>query len=95
MPDTANLSAFARGMSDPARGAFAVTKSDVTVFDNVSPNPPPARSLYVGGTGDVAVQFVDGTTAIFKAVPTGFILPIHVNKVLATGTTATAILGLY
>lgn len=75
--------------SDPARGAFAVTKSDATVFSQ------PTRALYVGGAGDVAVRMLDQTTVTFVGVPAAGLLPIRVDKVLSTGTTATSIVGLY
>jgi hypothetical protein len=56
----------------------------------------PTRALYVGGTGNVAVRMVgDQTTPIFSAVPAGAILPIRVDKVLSTGTTATSIVGIF
>lgn len=78
------------GRSHDVAGAYdavAVTKSDATVI-------APTRGLYVGGTGDVAVRMVSGNTATFSAVAVG-ILPIQVNKVLSTGTSATLILALY
>lgn len=74
-------------MSDPARGAVAVTPSDATTLAGV-------RALYIGVTGDVAVVTPGRTTSVvFKAAPVG-ILPVQVTKVLATGTTATDIVGL-
>lgn len=75
--------------SSPAIQAFAVTKSDTTVF------PRPTKALYVGGAGDVAVLLADDTSSVvFSAVPAGTFLPVRVSKVLSTGTTATLILGL-
>lgn len=75
------------GATDPADGAFAVTPSDSTTLSGV-------RALYIGVTGDVAVQTRRrGTSVVFKAVPVG-ILPVQCVKVLATGTTATDILAL-
>lgn len=72
-----------------AVAGFAVTPSDTTVFDSTH------RALYVGGAGDVKVRMVrDGTTLTFSAVPAGTILPVSVDKVFATGTTATLILAL-
>lgn len=72
-----------------AVAGFAVTTSDSTVF------PTAMRALYVGGTGDVKVRMMrDGTTLTFSAVPGGTILPIEVDMVFATGTTATLILAL-
>lgn len=72
-----------------AFGGVAITKSDATVLS------PFLRALYVGGTGDVAVRMMDGTTPTFSAVPAGTLLPIQVDKVLSTGTTATLMVGLY
>lgn len=69
-----------------AHGAVVVIKSDSTVI-------PETRSLYVGGTGDVAVVMADGQTVTFTSVPVG-ILPVQVSKVL-NSTTATNILALY
>lgn len=86
---------YRRAEEGPARGAFVVTKSNTTVFDNIGPNPPPARSLYIGVTGDVAVTMLDDSTVTFSAVPAGMILPIVVKQVLSTGTTASGIVGLY
>lgn len=70
----------------PAYDAFAVTPNDATV--------QAAESLYVGGAGDVAVETEAGNAVTFKDVTAGAVLPIRVNRVLATGTTATEILGL-
>jgi hypothetical protein len=80
---------LATGVSGPASGGFAVTKSDATVFSQ------PTRSLWVGGAGDVAVRMLDGTTPIFVGVTAGTLLPIRVDQVLSTGTSATSIVGLY
>lgn len=72
-------------LSAPATDAFAITKSDSTTFY--------ARSLYVGGAGDVVVTTRKDTDVTFKAVPAGTILPIRCSKVKAA-TTATDIVGL-
>ena len=78
----------------PAVKARAVTKSDSTVVA--------ARALYVGGAGDVAVLMEGdgltggtGTAVTFSAVPAGTFMPISVNKVMSTDTTATLIVALY
>lgn len=64
----------------------AVTKSDVTVFSN------PTGALWVGGVGDVAVRMYGSQTSItIVAVPAGSWLPITVDQVLSTGTSATSI----
>lgn len=73
----------------PMTGGFAVTKSDATIFAQ------PTRAVWVGGVGNVAVTYLDGTTDILLAVPTGTMLNIRVTQVLSTGTTATNLSGLY
>lgn len=74
------------------RSAIAVTKSDTTLYDEA--NGGPIAGIYVGGTGDVAVKTANGETVTFSAVPVGTILPITVQKIMSTNTTATLILGL-
>lgn len=71
----------------PGVSAFAVTKSDSTVFS------PPTRRLWIGGTGDVAVLMQQDTVPVtYSAVPVGW-LDVSVTKVMSTGTTATLIIG--
>lgn len=53
------------------------------------------RGLYIGTGGDVAVRNLRGNTVVFANVPDGSILPIRVDRVLATATTATDIVGLW
>lgn len=74
-----------------------------TCYQNAVPITPtnntligPFSGLFIGVSGDVTVimRNDDGSTPVlFKAVPVG-ILPIAVQGVNATGTTATNILGL-
>ena len=71
-----------------AWSAVALTKSDSTVIGMT-------RALYIGGSGDVAVRMKDGSTATFSGATAGSILPIQVDKLLSTGTTATLVLALY
>lgn len=73
----------------PAEGGYAITKSDTTVLE------PPTRAVWVGGAGDLAVRYFDQSTDTLKSVPAGTLLPIRVDKVLSTGTTATNISGMY
>jgi hypothetical protein len=72
----------------PATGVISITPSDATTL-------PATRGLYIGGAGNVAVLMSNGSTAVFLGVPVGTTLNLSVIKVLATGTTATAILALY
>jgi hypothetical protein len=72
----------------PAIAGFTVTPSDTTVLTDV-------RALWVGAAGNVAVRMIaDGSTLVFAGVPAGTLLPVQVDKVMATNTTAGSMLGL-
>lgn len=78
---------MASDMTDPARGAFAVTPDDVTTFSGV-------RALYIGVSGNVSVLAPGSNVpVIFKSVAVG-VLPVQCRQVLSTGTTATDIVAL-
>ena len=83
MPDT--YQNFGGG----AVGAFAITPSD-TVNHQVT------RAIWVGGTGNISVLMMDGTSAVFTAVAasTNLPWPMRVRRVNATSTTATGLIGL-
>ncbi|HEY2068268.1 MAG TPA: hypothetical protein VGG48_01840 [Rhizomicrobium sp.] len=74
------------------QAAQAITPTDNSAIG-------PYQGLYIGVAGDVTVVMRNGdgaggvTTVLFKAVPVG-LLPIAVQGVNATGTTATNIVGL-
>lgn len=70
-----------------ARDAVAITVSDSTIYT------PSLAGLYIGGAGDVTVKGLGGKAVTFKAVPAGTILPINVQAVMNTNTTATNITG--
>jgi hypothetical protein len=72
----------------PAQFALAVTPN------NDADLPLRARSLYIGGAGNIALVTVGGSSITFNNIPAGFILPVRVARVLATGTTATQIVSL-
>lgn len=65
----------------------SVTPSDVTDLNGAA--------LYIGTGGDVAVESENGNQVTFQNVDDGSWMPIRVNKVLATGTTATGIVAIY
>lgn len=68
-----------------ASDGVAVTPSDSTEVG--------FHGLYIGATGAVTVKGISGVAVTFLGVPAGTILPIVVNRVMATGTTATSIVG--
>jgi hypothetical protein len=79
----------AGSVSAPAKHAFAVTPSDSTDLAQET------RALYVGSSGNLAVIMASGETVTFAGVAAGSLLPIRVDRVKATGTTASDILGVY
>jgi len=70
-----------------AYNAAAITPSDATII-------PITRGIWVGVAGNVAVRMAGGASVTFTGVPIG-ILPIQVDMVKATSTTATTLLALY
>lgn len=83
----ASITAALKGLG-VAIGGELIESSDTADLGYV------ARSLYVGGGGDVSVKCVNGETVTFAAVPAGAVLPVAVLRVFASGTTATQIVGL-
>lgn len=79
------------GTTDTSSGqdAFAVTPSDTVAFTQQH-----ARALYVGVTGDVTLVTLSGGVVTFTAVPAGSIIPVQCQRVNATATTATNIVGI-
>ena len=86
MPDT--YAAHASSLTAPARDGFAITPNDATDLPDVT------RALYVGGPGHLVLTLQAGATLTLSNVPSGSLLPLRVKRILATGTTATAIVGL-
>jgi hypothetical protein len=79
---------WATGITAPAGHGFAVTAHDANDL------PETTRALYVGGGGTIALVLASGATITLSGVPSGALLPIRACRVLATGTTATAMVGL-
>lgn len=73
----------------PVAHATAITPHDDNDLTIVT------RGLYVGGAGDVAVILHGGEAVTFTSLAAGVIHPLRVTRVKATGTTATAILGVW
>ena len=78
-----------RSLTAPPEHGAAVVPDDARDLAAVT------RALYVGGAGDLAVVMADGTRLVFGAVPAGTLLPVRVARVLATGTSATRVVGLW
>lgn len=79
--------------NSPAGDAAAVTPSDTNdlIKDGMRP-----RGLYIGTGGNVRVQMrSESITVDFLNVLSGTILPIMVDRVHTSGTTASNIVALY
>lgn len=87
MPLTPISNSIAAG---PMGRGFAITPSDTTVLTQ------PTRGVWVGGAGTIVVLMNgDTVTVTLLGVATGTMLNLSVVKVMATGTTASSIVGLY
>jgi hypothetical protein len=85
-----------------AREEYDAVVHDAAASDGayVTPNdgmvmPRQTRGLYIGSSGDLVVRMLAGTTLTFAAVPAGALLPLRVDMVKATGTTAGNIVALF
>lgn len=83
------LNRVRRDVSSAWKGV-EITPSDATVL------PDGIRGVWVGGAGNLTVILSgDAKEITLAGVPAGTLLPIQISKVMATGTTATAITALY
>jgi hypothetical protein len=73
----------------PSRRVMAITPDDTGYLREAT------RALYIGEGGDVALIAADDEeTTIFRNVASGSVLDVQTVAVKATGTTASAIVGL-
>ena len=79
----ADLSAIA-----PSPKAASITPSDSADIDAT-------RGIYVGTSGDLKVDMLDGTAITFVALAAGIVHPLQVRRIYATGTDADNIVALY
>ena len=89
MPIVDPFKDYTTGPTSPITGGFDVTPNDSNDL------PVLTRALMVGAEGDVVVAFIDGTLLTLPALSAGVVYPIRAARIMATGTTATAIKGLY
>lgn len=85
------------GDATALQGALNVTPNDGADLVPPSGNSRPTRGVLVGGTGTLSCVYADGSTAsvTVPATACGFVLPISVNRIRATGTTATNIVAFF
>lgn len=87
MTDT--FKTFARSLTSPPEHAAEIAPDDAADLPHVT------RALYVGGAGDVALRLMSGDAVILRGLQAGCLIPIRVDRVLASGTTATGLVGLW
>ena len=78
-----------RSLTAPPEQAVAIVPADGTDLACVT------RAVYVAGAGDLRVRMLGGAEVTLAAVPGGALLPLRVARVLATGTTATGLVGFW
>lgn len=77
------------GLTSPAEGVLSIAPNDALDLDKIP------RVLMVATVGNVAVVMKDGTSGVLPGLQPGVPYPVRVKRVLASGTTATGIVGLY
>ena len=88
MPSVDKFSNFQPEPDSGALSLVAITPSDANDLTNV------LRQIFVGVAGDVALLDTSGSSTIHKNVAAGsYIGPFKITRVLATGTTATNMVG--
>ncbi len=71
----------------PFEDLIQITASDVTTYD------PPLRGCIVEVAGDLAVTPIKSAASVVITVLAGQLIPVMIDQVLATGTTATVVCG--
>lgn len=84
-----NFQGRADQFSAPARRGFAIAASDAADL------PAETRAIYVGTGGDLALVLASGDQITLAGIAGGMLLPVRARRVIATGTTASQLVGLY
>lgn len=79
---------YTGGLTAPIVGAFAITPSNSEELAKVT------RQVFVGGAGNIAVVWSDGSETV-EPVVAGERLDWRIKQVKAIGTTATGLRGYY
>lgn len=86
---TDSFKTHAQNLTAPPPNAVPIAPSDTGSLAFIT------RALYISGTGDVAVRMQGGQTMTFSNMQGGAQYAMRVDQVLATGTTATGIIGMW
>lgn len=69
-------------------------RAEPIVPDDSADLPRATRAIYVGEAGDLRVRMISGDTVTFVNMQGGMSYPLRLRQVLATGTSATGLVGL-
>lgn len=83
-----NIGAPARPAGSSGGASFAITPHDTNKLAR------PVRGIFVGGAGNVTLVTPAGDTVAFNGLAAGQVLDQEAVIVKATGTTATALVGM-
>jgi len=76
--------------TSPAEACFAIIPDDVAEL------PVATKGIYIGGDGDVAIITLNNSAPVtFRNLLAGTVLDVRARAIMATGTTATDMVGLY
>ena len=89
MPIIDLFETHAPSLDGPAIGGFDIAPDDQNDL------PKLTRALMVSTLGDVTLTLQDGSTLTLAGLAPGQVYPLRAGRVLATGTSATGIKGLY
>jgi len=76
-------------MIGPVENGFVITPADGSDIAQT------VRGIWVGGDGNIALVTRGGDTITLSGAKAGSLIPIRASRVLATGTTATLLIGVY
>ena len=80
---------FGRSLTSPPEHAAEIVPDDAASLAHVT------RAVFVGGSGDLRLRMLGGETVTLANVAAGTLVPIRITQVMATGTTATGVVGLW
>lgn len=86
---TDSFRSHTRSLISPPEAAAALAPDDTARLPHVT------RALYVGTGGDVVVEVLSGAVVRLANVQPGSVLPLRIVRVLASGTTAGDLVGLW
>ena len=82
------FSKYIMGRTDTAKKSLTITPNDSVDL------PERARSIWVGGAGSVSIVDPYGNTAVYVGVDGGQVILAEVDRVNATGTSATSLIAM-